>query len=78
MVLIQAEVVDATHIELSKPIAGPAGRKVLVSVAEPADRDAEYEAWLALSGDGLRSAYGDSEPDYMSSMVRELNPEYTA
>ena len=78
MVLIQAEVVDATHIALSKPVDGPAGRKVLVAVAELADQDAEYEAWLVLSGNGLRSAYGDSEPDYMPSMVRELNPEYTA
>jgi len=78
MVLIQAEVVDATHIELSKPIPGPVGRQVLVSVAEPADRDVEYEAWLVVSADGLQSAYGDSEPEYSPSMVKEQNPEYTA
>ncbi len=78
MVLVQAKVVDATHLELSKPIAGPLGRKVLVSVAESSDVDADREQWLALSVEGLRSGYGDSEPEYSPAMVRERNPEYEA
>ena len=78
MVLVLAKVVDATHLELSEPIAGPPGRKVLVSVAESSDEDADREQWLALSVEGLRSAYGDAEPEYSPAMVREQNPEYDA
>jgi len=78
MVLVQAKVVDATHLELSNPIAGPLGRKVLVSVAESSDADADREQWIRLSTEGLRSAYGDSEPEYSTTMVREPNAEYEA
>ena len=78
MVLVQAKVVDATHLELSNPIAGPLGRKVLVSVAESSDADADREQWIRLSADGLQSAYGDSEPEYSTAMVRERNAEYEA
>jgi len=76
MVLVQAKVVDATHLELAEPIAGPLGRKVLVSVAESTGEDTDREQWLRVSVEGLRSAYGDSEPEYSPGMVRERNPEY--
>jgi len=78
MVVVQAKVVDATHLELSRPIPGPVGRRVLVSVAESSDADGDHEPWLTLSLEGLGSAYGDSEPEYGSAMVREQNPEYEA
>jgi hypothetical protein len=78
MVFVQAKVVDATHLELSKPIPGPPGRKVLVSVAESSDADGDHEPWLTLSIEGLRSAYGESEPEYGPSTGREQNPEYEA
>lgn len=35
MVLVEAKVIDSTHLELSKPIETPHGQKVLVSLAEP-------------------------------------------
>ena len=78
MVIVQAKVIDATHLELSEPIAGLLGREVLVSVAESNGADPDRDQWRSLSADGLRSAYGDSEPEYQRAMVREQNPEYDA
>ena len=49
---------------------------MLVSVAESADKDAERQQWLAASAESLRAAYGESEPDYSASMVKESNPDY--
>lgn len=76
MVLIEARVLDSTHLELSKPIAAPQGGTVLVSVAERVEKDADRQQWLAASAASLQAAYGESEPDYTASMVRETNPDY--
>ena len=78
MVLVEARVVDATHLELSKPIAARRGRTVFVSVAESGEKDVERQEWLAASCDRLSAAYSDSEPEYTPSMVRELNQDYGA
>ena len=76
MVMIKAKVIDATHLELSRPIAAPEGGTVLVSVAGSDEENDERLQWLAISAEALQSAYGDSEPAYTPSMVREPNPEY--
>ena len=78
MVLVQAKVVDSTHLELSRPIAAPQGGTVFVSVAELAEKDAERQQWLAASTASLQAAYGESEPQYSPSMLRESNPDYGA
>ena len=77
MVVIKAKVIDATHLELLTPIAAPDGDTVLVSVAGAGEEDEERLQWLATSAEALQSAYGESEPAYTPSMVRENNPEYT-
>lgn len=76
MVLVEAKVMDSTHLELSKPIEARKGVIVLVSVAESAEKDAERQQWLAASSSSLQMAYGNSEPDYSAGMVRERNPDY--
>jgi len=76
MFLVKARVVDSTHLELSKPIRTVRGRTVFVSVAEPGEKDAERQQWLAASVESLGYAYGESEPDYTPSMVKESNPDY--
>lgn len=76
MVLLEARVLDSTHLELARPIEASRGRTVLVSVAEPAEQDAERRQWLGSSAASLQAAYGDSEPDYTPAMVRESNPDY--
>ena len=76
MVLVEAKVLDSTHLELSKPIAARQGLTVFVSVVESAERDVEQQEWLAASASSLQAAYGESEPDYPASMVKESNPDY--
>ncbi|MGO8703245.1 MAG: hypothetical protein ACLQVA_05455 [Candidatus Brocadiia bacterium] len=76
MVLVEAKVLDSTHLELSKPIAAAQGRTVLVSVAERGEKDVDRQQWLAASAAALQAAYGESEPDYPASAVRESNPDY--
>lgn len=78
MVLVQARVLDPTHLELAKPIAAGRGGNVFVVVTESANADAERQQWLDVSSESLRNAYGDSEPEYTPSMVRETNPGYGA
>ena len=77
MVVVQARVIDSTHLELAEPIAATQGERVVVSVSEAGDDAAEREAWLSLSVAGLPRAYGDAEPEYAPDLVKERNPEYT-
>jgi hypothetical protein len=76
MVVIKAKVIDPTHLELSRPIAAPDGEIVVVSVAGSGEEDDERLQWLGVAAEALQSAYGESEPVYSPSMVRESNPEY--
>jgi len=78
MVLVQARVLDSTHLELARPIATGCGGNVFVVVTESTNADPERQQWLDGSSESLRSAYGDSEPEYTASMVRETNPGYGA
>jgi hypothetical protein len=76
MVVVEARVMDSTHLELARPIDTRPGEKVVVSLLAPAREDSERDAWLAVSRGVLASAYGDSEPEYTQGMIKESNPEY--
>jgi hypothetical protein len=76
MIVVEARVMDATHLELKQPIDTPSGGKVVVSVVDPAKGDTERDEWLSLSLGMLASSYGDSEPEYTVGMIKEPNPEY--
>ena len=39
-------------------------------------QDAEREAWLRLSREGLEGAYGEDEAGYPIDAIKEANPEY--
>jgi len=75
MNVVKAKVVDPTHLELADPIEGPSGRTVLVSVAEP-EEDAERRVWLEASAQSLAAAYGEAEPEYSLSLMKERNPDF--
>jgi hypothetical protein len=75
MSAIRARVIDATHLELSSPLDLPLGHKVVISVTEVPEDD-ERPQWLAASADSLRSAYGDSEPEYSLALLKERNPGF--
>ena len=76
MNMIKAKVTDSTHLELLKPISEKNGKTVVVIIADPDDMNEEHQQWLSLYLGRLQSAYGESEPVYTTSMVRERNPEY--
>ncbi len=78
MLLVQAKVLDSTHLELAKPISAGRGGKVFLVITESANADVERQQWLDGSAESLRTAYGDFEPEYTRSMVRETNPGYGA
>ncbi len=58
-------------IEPLEPIDLPEGTQVVVTLA-----DSESAEWYALSLQGLNRAYGDDEPDYELSQIKEFNPSY--
>ena len=65
---------DGEQILLDDPIELQPNTRLLVTVIpEP---DAEQIAWLALSIKGLSAAYGEFEPDYPSTAIKEPNPTY--
>lgn len=74
--VLQARVVDATHLELTEPIDLPQGQSILVAVTEVTEEPEERRQWLAASETTLQAAYGDSEPDYSLDLLKERNPEY--
>ncbi len=47
-------------------------------VALPNHYDIERESWLRLSGQGLKGAYGNDEPEYPFDLLKEVNPSYEA
>ncbi len=77
MVVVEARILDPTHLELATPVRVPPGGIVLISLAEPGDQDEERAKWSALSAASLANAYSECEPDYSLDMVREPNPEYS-
>jgi hypothetical protein len=76
MVMVEARVVDATHLELTRPIDTPPGGRVVVSLLDPAHEDKDRDSWLALSLGTLAFSYGDTEPEYTAGMIKEPNPEF--
>jgi hypothetical protein len=76
MIVVEARVTDAKHLELMQPIDTAPGGKVVVTVLDPAQGDKERDEWLSLSSGTIASAYGDSEPEYTVGMIKEPNPEY--
>ena len=68
MVLVEAKVVDSTHLELSKPIAARQGLTVFVSVVESGQKDAERQQWFAAAA----SRWDREEPfgDFLACGIR--------
>lgn len=64
---------DGTCILLDEPFELQPNTRLLVTVlrSEPARED-----WYDLSMQGLNAAYGDDEPEYPLTLIKEPNPEY--
>ena len=72
---IEAQVIDARHLELRDPIRLRPGSQVVITILETAD-SAEIQEWYQLAAHGLADAYNVSEPDYSVTMIKSPNAEY--
>jgi hypothetical protein len=72
---IEAQVVDARHLELREPIRLRPGSQIVITILEAAD-EAEAQEWQQLAAHGLADAYSASEPDYPVTMIKSPNVEY--
>ena len=63
---MEAEVKDATHLILKKPLGMLAGSRVVLDIFESGDTE-ENKDWARLSLSMLERAYGLDEPAYSSA-----------
>lgn len=64
---------DGESIELDEPFELQPGTPLAV-IVHPADP--EREEWLRLAARRFEDAYGDDEPEYSPSLIKEPNPDY--
>ena len=77
MTILQARILDSTHLELLEPVDLPRGREITVTVSDRDETiDDERTQWHAASANGLADAYGPSEPEYSFDMLKERNPDF--
>jgi hypothetical protein len=70
---------DGKQILLDEPFALQPNTKLIVTVLpEISDDDEERRDFLALSRQGFERAFGDDEPEYPLSLLKEINPHYEA
>ena len=65
---------DGNQILLDDPYELQPNMHLLVMVIQTPE--AEQSAWLNLSAQGLNTAYGEDEPDYDLTLIKESNPTY--
>jgi hypothetical protein len=58
---------DGKQILLDEPIELPVGRRLLVTLLDPTDDEADS---YSLAAAGLSAAYGTSEPEYTEADLR--------
>jgi hypothetical protein len=63
---------DGERIQLDEPCDLKPNTRLLIAVLDETDVDRDF--WLRLSAERLEAAYGEGEPEYTPSSVREANP----
>jgi hypothetical protein len=61
MKIIQAKILDATHLELSQPIAAQPGEMIVISIP---DQQEEEDVWRAAAQKHFLEAYDDQDAIY--------------
>jgi hypothetical protein len=59
---------DGKQILLDEPVELPVGRRLLVTLLDPADNESDH---YSLASAGLSAAYGANEPEYTEA---DLHP----
>jgi hypothetical protein len=65
---------DGEQIRLDEPF-DLAPNTPLTVIVGGAESDSGRREWLLLSSQGLEAAYGEDEPEYPLSMIKEPNPD---
>ncbi|MFM9090230.1 MAG: hypothetical protein ACKOUK_00610 [Verrucomicrobiota bacterium] len=67
---------DGERIRLEDDVSLPANTRLLVTVLPPGagSEQALRGSWTALAADSLARAYGTTEPEYTTAMLREPDP----
>lgn len=65
---------DGERILFDEPFEMEPNTQLLITILR--EKDDERLSWLRVSAKRLEAAYGDDEPDYTLSSVRESNPRY--
>ena len=50
--------------------------RLIVTVLPTTNTDIEHEGWLSMSRQKLGQAYGEDEPDYSESLIKQENSDY--
>lgn len=61
---------DGERICLDEPFDLEPNAKLIVTILPGRESDSEYAAWLHLSSQRLKDAYGENEPEYSSDFDR--------
>ena len=67
---------DGKQILFDDTVTIKPNTRVLVTVLSDRNKDTDCESWQALTTENLARAYGDNEPEYLLSMVKETNSSY--
>lgn len=65
---------DGRQVLFDEPVELLPNTRLLVTVLQPSD--AEEIEWQNFSAGNLARSYGDDEPEYSLSLIKEWNPDY--
>ena len=65
---------DGSQIRLDDPYELEPNTKLLITIVDP--NETEANLWHRLSNQGLSLAYGEGEPEYSINQLKEPNTEY--
>jgi hypothetical protein len=75
MELIEAQVLDESHLKLSHKLTLPPGARIFITISA-SDQVEEEQAWVRLAAQQLEMAYGEEEPDYSVQSIKQPNPDF--
>lgn len=67
---------NGERICLDEPFELKADTKLIVTILPEHKPDEEQFSWSFLSAQKLQYAYGENEPEYPLSLLKEVNPDY--
>ncbi len=65
---------DGKQVLFDEPVELSPNTKLLVTVVQPSS--SEEVEWQSFSAQNLERAYGEDEPEYSLSLIKEWNPDY--